>query len=89
MNTFLIFQYEALQRVIIKKEKENEALAVSLKKTNERLGVEVIADTSDEASDSESSSSTDSKVDINTRHFQLDPDFGKNYYFITNVSLEY
>lgn len=83
---FFIFQVAALKQIIIKKEKECEAIAASLKKTNDRLGVEHITDTSDEASDSDNSAEANSDIDINTRHYQKDPDFAKNYFFITNVS---
>lgn len=68
--------------MLIKKEKECETVTAALKKTNERLGVEYVTDTSDEASYSDTSSDANSSIEINTRHH-----FAKNYFFITNVSL--
>lgn len=71
---------------MIKIEEENGLLAQSLTNLNQRLGVEIVADTDSSAGvveDSDSDSNT--RVAINTRHFQLDPEFAKNYFFITDV----
>lgn len=88
INIIYIFQLRALKQQIIKKEVENDALAVSLKKVNQRLGIEIITDSeeSDTTSDSDLSSSSNSTNIVNTRHYQLDAEFAKKYFFITDVS---
>lgn len=58
-------------------------LVDALKKANRRLGVEIISDT--ESSDTASDSDLNTDENVNTRHYQLDAEFAKKYYFITNV----
>lgn len=80
----IVFQTQTMLEVkLIKKEKENEMLIDSLKKANRRLGVEYISDTDE--SDTTLDSDSNSDPVVNTRHYQLDAEFAKIYYFITNV----
>lgn len=66
------------------KEERIEMLQVTIKKLNERLGTEVI-------DDNESSAQLPFKrqhsngLNVNTLHYQRDEEFGKPYFFITNV----
>lgn len=68
---------------LIKKEKESEIMAKALKKANSRLGVEIVSDTGE--SDTSPDSDANTEVHVNTRHYQTDAEFAKNYFFITNV----
>lgn len=69
---------------MIKLEDEKRNLAASLTRLNQRIGVEIISDSDSSAGALESDPETQS--DVNTRHMQLDAEFAKNYYFITQVS---
>lgn len=76
-------QYDQLIQKIIKLETSNEMLTKSLDMVNQRMGVEIIADSD---SDSESLDDSDLFLDVpNTREFQRDSEFAQKYYYITDV----
>lgn len=71
--------------ILAQVKEENKMLKNALQNSNRRLGDEII-------SDSDSSLDGEGEVHVNpvnTRHFEIDSLFAPNYYFITNVSLNY
>lgn len=64
-------------------ERENEELQRASTRLKNRLG-DVVVSSSDSDSSMLSNEGDDGKI-INTRHHDLDGQFGKDYYFVTNV----
>lgn len=74
-------EVSSLFNVSIKVEGENRRLRNVVAALGRRIGDEVIVDT-----ESSSDSDITYESEVNTRHYQRDGSFGKNYYYITNVS---
>lgn len=65
---------------VIKLEKENEDLRKTVRALNQRIGDDILTE------DSDDSIGEDPPESKNTRHYQLDSQFARSYYFITDVS---
>lgn len=75
--------------VVSQIKKERELLQATVQKLNERIGTEVITDDDIGAGPSGSTANRynhERNRDVNTRYYQLDSTFGKNIYYITDVS---
>lgn len=73
-------------KVELTTQQQNYNLRQSLKKINERLGDEIISDSSSDESNNLEGESRD--PDINTLHYQRDSFFAEKYFYITSVSID-
>lgn len=69
------------------KQERISLLENTVKDLNNRIGTEIIDDDCYEIGSSLALSRYDRNENVNTLHFQLDTEFGKKIYFITNVRI--
>lgn len=68
------------------KEEKIELLEYAVKMLSDRLGTEIV-DENDENETSLMERTRRYETNVNTLHYQLDEEFGKTIYFITNVNI--